>query len=355
MSTRESTRSLLIKHFNQYPQLQLQDIFKYLYQSTFGCEHMVTSLSDIVGYIQKEYENAVFLQDSAVEKLDGEYSRVHLSVLNQGLNAQTLAKLFYLSAKKEENGKAALESRLEVLKELVSEGILPFPADVFEKELAKWKENACQAVHHSDIFRDVYRPSYRVIANKFVEFLPLFIKLDEMLSKGTVILAVDGGCAGGKSTLGEMLKSIIYDCTVLHMDDFFLRPEQRTPERYAEVGGNVDRERFLQEVLIPLSEKQPIDYRRFDCSEFKILPPEKIYPAKLTVIEGTYSMHEYLSDYYDFSVFLDVSDELQKKRIEKRNSPEFAARFFNEWIPMEKEYFSKMNVKNRCSMTFDIS
>ena len=34
------------------------------------------------------------------------------------------------------------------------------------------------------------------------------------------------------------------------MDDFFLRPEQRRPERFAEPGGNVDRERFAAEVLV---------------------------------------------------------------------------------------------------------
>ncbi|MBQ8758231.1 MAG: hypothetical protein IJZ20_00890, partial [Clostridia bacterium] len=79
-------------------------------------------------------------------------------------------------------------------------------------------------------------------------FLPLFAKLDGMLLTGNVRLAVEGGSASGKSTLGALLESV-YDCTVFHMDDFFLRPEQRTPERFAEIGGNVDRERFLSEVL----------------------------------------------------------------------------------------------------------
>ena len=40
------------------------------------------------------------------------------------------------------------------------------------------------------------------------------------------------------------------------MDDFFLRPEQRTEERLKEVGGNVDRERFLEEVARPLTNKK---------------------------------------------------------------------------------------------------
>ena len=49
------------------------------------------------------------------------------------------------------------------------------------------------------------------------------------------------------------------------MDDFYLQPHQRTEERLAEPGGNVDRERFLQEVLIPLHEGHDAVYRVFDC------------------------------------------------------------------------------------------
>ena len=65
------------------------------------------------------------------------------------------------------------------------------------------------------------------------------------------------------------------------MDDFFLRPEQRTPERFSEPGGNVDRERFLSEVLLPLRQGEAVDYRRFDCATFTIAPTLRrttIYP-----------------------------------------------------------------------------
>ena len=315
MSTNETTRNLLTEHYKKYPELQLQDIFKYIHQSSFGCEHMVPSLEAVTDYMQKEYEKAEFSAE-LYDKLDGEYTRVHFSSLKQGLSVDTLAKLFYWSAKKETDGKASLGQKLEIVRELITEGMLPFTFSDFEKALSEWEKNGFAAVHHSESFRSAYKPSYRVIADEFVFFMPLFMMLDEKLAKGSVVLAVDGGCGSGKSTLGEMLKSV-YDCTLLHMDDFFLRPEQRTPERFSEVGGNVDRERFLQEVLIPLSENKPIDYRRFNCATFEIDKAERIYPKRLTVIEGSYSMHESLSPYYDFSVFLDISAQKQKKRIEK--------------------------------------
>lgn len=184
-------------------------------------------------------------------------------------------------------------------------------------------------------------------------FLPLFEEIDSRLSKGALTVAIEGSSASGKTTLAQMLREI-YGCTVFHTDDFFLRPEQRTPERYAEAGGNLDRERFLAEVLVPLSRGESVDYRRFDCSLMKLQPPERIKAEKLTVIEGAYSMHPELADYYDFSVFLEISPDLQRERIMKRNSPQAAEMFFEKWIPLENKYFSEMNVKERCSLSIAV-
>ena len=73
------------------------------------------------------------------------------------------------------------------------------------------------------------------------------------------IIAIDGRCASGKTTIGNELAKFL-NAEVIHMDDFFLTPEMRTKERLNEVGGNVDRERFEKEVLIPLSKNEIINY-----------------------------------------------------------------------------------------------
>ncbi|MBE5868766.1 MAG: phosphoribulokinase [Lachnospiraceae bacterium] len=182
-------------------------------------------------------------------------------------------------------------------------------------------------------------------------FLPLFSQIDRMLQMGRVNLAIEGGSASGKTTLSQLLHEI-YDCTVFHMDDFFLRPYQRTAERLAQPGGNVDRERFLQEVLLPLHQKQEVTYHPYDCHTRSLLSPITVMPTELTVIEGAYSMHPDLANYYNLSVFLDISPQLQEQRIQKRNSPEMAKRFLEEWIPLEQQYFRAMQIKNCCDLIF---
>ena len=99
MKQSEKTRNLLIKHYQKYPRLQTQDILKFLYQSAFGCEHLVSSLEMAINGIRKEYGNLTHGVAECIDELDGEYSRVHLSCLNGGLDAETLGKLFTASAK----------------------------------------------------------------------------------------------------------------------------------------------------------------------------------------------------------------------------------------------------------------
>ncbi len=351
MKSNEQTRQALTAHCRAYPALQVWDVFKFLYQSSFGCEHMVSSVEGATDHIRREYGDGAISKEkkALVEPLDGEYSRVDLAYLGQGLNAETLGKLFCASAKKEPNGIDALKEKIGVASALARENLFGFSAEEFQRALEVWRDGGYPPVHHSDTFRELYYPSYRVISNKYIPFLPLFAKIDSLMEKDRVILALEGGSASGKSTLGQLLWEI-YDCNLFHMDDFFLRPEQRTAERYREIGGNVDRERFLSEVLIPLKEGEAVEYRRFDCSTMEIAPSERVVPKKLNVIEGAYSMHPELSEYYDFSVFLDISDELQRARIQKRNSPAMAQRFFEEWIPLERTYFSEFDIKDRCSV-----
>ena len=166
-------------------------------------------------------------------------------------------------------------------------------------------------------------------------------KIDELLTqKDMVIVAIDGKCTSGKTTLATKLAEI-YDCNVFHMDDFFLRPEQRTPERFAEVGGNVDYERFKEEILIPLQDGKQFSYRPFDCSTFTLENPVTVIPKQLNIIEGTYSHHPYFGNLYDLKVMLTVTPELQRERILQR--PAFLhQRFFEQWIPMENRYFESL-------------
>lgn len=164
---------------------------------------------------------------------------------------------------------------------------------------------------------------------------------------GQVNIAIDGVCGGGKTTLATALAAR-YDCNLFHMDDFYLRREQRTPERYAQPGGNVDYERFKEEVLDHLADEGGFTYRPFDCGSMELGEPRTVSYKRLNIIEGSYSCHPYFGDVYQVRFFVELSPEEQRARILARNGEEKYKRFVNEWIPMENKYFETYKIWEKC-------
>ena len=179
-------------------------------------------------------------------------------------------------------------------------------------------------------------------------------RIDAMLNTGRqIVIAIDGNCTAGKTTLADVLEKE-YGCNVFHMDDFFLRPEQRTAQRYAEPGGNVDYERFWEEVLVPLKQGGAFSYRPFSCKTFSLDEPVKVTPKALNIVEGTYCLHPHFGNPYDLRIFLSIDQQLQKERILQRPS-HLHARFFADWIPMEKLYFDFFQIPEQSEIRVDMS
>jgi len=167
-----------------------------------------------------------------------------------------------------------------------------------------------------------------------------------------IIVAIDGNSTAGKSSLAAYLKET-FSCSAISMDHFFLRPEQRTPERLSEPGGNIDYDRFIDEVIKPLKSGDSFSYNPYDCKSDCLGDPICIDSDRLIVIEGVYCMHPLffsegkVSDTYDITVFLHVNEDEQKRRLLARN-PFLYERFINEWVPMENMYFDNFKIKEKC-------
>lgn len=177
-------------------------------------------------------------------------------------------------------------------------------------------------------------------------------RVERLLAEGRcAFVAIDGPCASGKTVFAASLHER-FGGNVLHMDDFFLRPEQRTPERFAEPGGNVDRERFEAEVLKSLAAGKAVRYRPWDCHTGDFATSRSVEPAALTVVEGSYSMHPALRGYYDLTMCLIVDPSERLRRLEARN-PRMLQRFIDEWIPLENRYFESTNTQGSADLLVD--
>lgn len=348
------TADILLKHYGNYPQMQVADMLKLLYQNEFGCGHMVPDEMRSLNMILEETAALTpkALEGEAAEPIGNGLCRLHLRILRQdALSPGTLNRFFVLTAEPQRGTVEGFEKKMAVLRRLCEDGLLPFKAPEVSRILDEYRATGYPATHHSELYRSAYAPSYRVVDKRFCDVLPLFCRIDHLVKKKSrVVVAIDGGSAAGKSTLAALLQSV-YLCNVFSMDDFFLRPFQRTPERLDEPGGNVDYERFEKEVLEPLKTGNPFSYRPYDCSVQELAEEKRAEPCSLNIVEGVYSLHPRLSDAYDLKVFLGIGPEEQSRRLLARNK-EMYPRFVREWVPMENKYFDAFKPVSRCDLVF---
>ena len=123
------------------------------------------------------------------------------------------------------------------------------------------------------------------------------------------------------------------------MDDFFLRSEPQIPARLSCPSKNIDHERFLSEIFLPLQDLQSFSYQSYGYKEFKLGAPVQVAVNQINVIEGSYACHLVLWQYYDLCIFLSVTPEEQIQRINLRNRPKTAVCFFEQWILLLELYF----------------
>ncbi len=175
-------------------------------------------------------------------------------------------------------------------------------------------------------------------------------RVDFVLSRirndgGRCVIAVDGPCASGKTTLVDDLSREI-PFSRIAMDDFFLPPFLRTPERFSEKGGNIHYERFIDEVIAPLTAGKSFSYRRFSCRTLSYDGMVSIPENGLVIVEGSYALHPAFPRYWDASFLLSVDRDEQIRRLSLR-SPEKLDMFISKWIPLEDEYFRACEVSSR--------
>lgn len=164
-----------------------------------------------------------------------------------------------------------------------------------------------------------------------------------------LIIAIDGRCGSGKSSLAVKLSEKL-SCPIIKTDDFFLQPFQRTPERLNEPGGNIDYERFIEEAVNPAAKRSDFFYRQFSCTDMKLKNEKRIPYSDFLIIEGTYSHHPIFGEYADLRVFLSVSGETQIERLKRRDGEKKAEMFRRKWIPMEEQYFSAFKIMEKADM-----
>lgn len=316
-----------------------QDVVKLCYQGAYGPGHLLADAAKAKAYFDEEFEAVVPSNIPLAENISHDYCRINLGAWkNTSMPSQWLFEMFRLSAVGAAKDEQLLLSYLDTAERFIPDG----------EYLEKYKASGMPAVHHSEEYRAANHPAYRVVSRDLARLLPI---LEKAAEKDTCVIAIDGRAASGKTTMANQLESVM-DAAVIHMDDFFLPGELRTQERLAEPGGNIHYERFTQEVLPGLLNRESFDYRKFDCRVMDYAGRAQVKNSRIRIVEGSYSCHPVFGQYADIRVFTDIDPVTQMERIIMRNGDEMAERFKTQWIPMEEEYFARFNIKEKADIIF---
>lgn len=349
------------QHREKYPLMQMQDMVKLIYQGEFGPGHFVENPKLSLQRLKEEYRKVNEPEGQTVpcegrmekrtETIGNGFCRYYLQGLEER-ELEVLNRIFVYSANNRQGSKEVFEQKLNDLQVLLKETELGFSEAEYGEYIRAQKAKGYPPVSHSERYRNAYRPAYRVIEERYAPYLDLIAKVEKMKQKKErLVIGIDGNAAAGKTTLAQCLMEL-YDCEVIHMDEFFLPGEMRTPMRMEEAGGNVHYERFAAEVVEGIRRGKPFEYRVFSCSDMNYTGVKRISNRKMLVIEGSYSMRKEFQDVYDCKIFLKLSEELQKQRIIERNGRQMYEMFRDKWIPMENRYFEAFRAEAVCDYIY---
>lgn len=345
-----------------HPSMEPTDAIKLCYQAAYGAEHLLRDdIEAARAYFEKEYAAAGDGDEKELlyEHISDVACRVNLRVWKRrGLPGEWLFNMFTQSNIPLINSrylmgfekKDALETSFDDVEQLAEEGIFGFDKEQWKQALAEYPVDNPVSIHHSETYRQKEKPAYRIVSRHYIKLFPVLEKLAKLPDDMVKVVAIEGKCGSGKTIYAKGLAALLAAGTV-HMDDFFLPEELRTPERLEEAGGNIHYERFVEEIMPNLRNPEEFTYGRFDCGKMMIRGERRVSASMLRIVEGSYSCHPKFGDYMDIRVFLDVDEDVQKSRLTERDGEESLEQFEKVWIPMEQKYYDAFDIPGRADVT----
>ena len=162
----ESLKLHIIKH----PLLKPQDIIKFCFQAAYGAEHILKDKDAAREYFFNEFNSTDESDISLYEELNESYCRVNLAAWKkEGLDPEDLFRIF---AESSESGHCTDTEIINIYFNFASKVIYSIDSTIiiseWEETLDRYISEGIHPVHHSDIYRQNYKPAYRVVRTDLI-------------------------------------------------------------------------------------------------------------------------------------------------------------------------------------------
>lgn len=164
---RKKLIELVTRHLERYPAMELPDVYKLLYQSVMGPAHILHNKELAYSYLKKEfksldenYETELYVDVS----LEHEIVRLNIPVYQNHGTAETLFEMLHETAKQITPDKKKLIYYWAELGLLIeNKNFENFTPNEWKKLNKTLSENDFLPLSHSDTYKELYKPSYRIV------------------------------------------------------------------------------------------------------------------------------------------------------------------------------------------------
>jgi hypothetical protein len=168
----ERFRRILASQILRYPQMQIEDLYKLVYQAALGSEHAVPVVEAARAWLEHEFhELSEGPEEPIVDVIsaDGQIARVNLRpYVVSGGDPSLLLDAFIRTAEEYRGTQEKLLLHWSCAERIASVGQLPFGQAELESFFGLMQAQGLPAVHHSPRYEAAYHPAYRVIVREFL-------------------------------------------------------------------------------------------------------------------------------------------------------------------------------------------
>lgn len=152
------------------PAMELQDLYKLIYQGHFGIGHLIASRTSARDYLLAEISSLAEAPDDPLLEScsrDGEMVRVNLRpFVRQGYDPEKLLDVMLASLQSVNPDTSGFQQDWAAVGALIRAGALPWDPATYAGLSKTAGEQGYPAIHHSEAYSRAYHPAYRVVLRK---------------------------------------------------------------------------------------------------------------------------------------------------------------------------------------------
>ena len=165
-----------------------------------------------------------------------------------------------------------------------------------------------------------------------------------LLKSTPILLAIDGPAGSGKTSLANQLSNELNSATTIHMDDLYNGWEDALTTTLT---------RNLKEwVINPLTQRQSVNYQKFDWSISKYGSLVEVRDIKLLILEGVGAAQAIIRDNADLTIWIEVGPQIGLARVLNRDGDQLLP-YMLKWQERESAHFRTDQTKENCQIFID--